>query len=156
MTERFHDYFERSAIRLREKIALTVDGYSATYGELLDHMSSIVETLRDLGIPAGARVAIYSEMSVHAVAAALGILKAGCILACIRHTIPTAELEQQLSDCGASALIASRSTIPRITLHHRAVCAGSGLSEHIACYAIRGAPATTDLETRHAATTHWI
>lgn len=67
MIERFPQYFERSASSRRDKVALVVDGRPATYGELLDVMSTIADTLHRLGIPAGARVALYSETSVHAV-----------------------------------------------------------------------------------------
>ena len=155
MMEQFHKYFEDSAIRQRDKVALTVDGLSATYGELLDDASTIAETLRRLGVPVGGRVAIYSEMSVHAVAAAFGILKAGCVLACIRHTIPTAELEQQLTDSGASAVIVSRSTALRVAAHHGTVSAdifGARLSDHIACFAIDAPPDAADIEPHDAAT----
>lgn len=158
MIERFPTYFERSASSRRDKVALVVDGRSATYGELLDVMSAITDTLHRLGIPAGARVALYSETSVHAVAAAFGILKAGCVLACIRHTIDTAELEQQLADCGASALVASRSTSPRVASRHRAVAIdaidaiGGDLSEYVVCFATDRASAADDPSVDDAAT----
>ncbi|WP_208446777.1 class I adenylate-forming enzyme family protein [Burkholderia ambifaria] len=155
MIERFPQYFERSASSRRDKVALVVDGRSATYGELLDMMLTIADTLHRLGIPAGARVAIYSEMSVHAVAAAFGILKAGYVLACIRHTINTAELEQQIADCGASALVASRSTSPRIASRYRAVTIDAtrgDLSEYVVCFAADGASEAGNPSTDDAAT----
>lgn len=89
--ERFHEYFEHGAIRLQYKIALTVDGRSTTYRKLLDYTWTIAETLYHLGVPAGARVAICSEMSMNAVAAAFGILKTGCVLVCVQHMNSTVE-----------------------------------------------------------------
>ncbi|WP_423395525.1 Atu1372/SO_1960 family protein [Burkholderia sp. LMG 21824] len=45
MIERFPQYFERSASSRRDKVALVVDGRSATYGELLDVMLTIADAL---------------------------------------------------------------------------------------------------------------
>jgi len=155
MTERFHEYFEHTAVRHGNKIALTVDVHSVTYTELLNSMLTIAGALRDIGAASGARVAIYSEMSVHAVAAAFGILKAGCVLVCIRHTIPSAELQQQLKDCGASVLIASRATIHRVAsikLANNADMLGNVLSEQIAFFVIDGVPDSVSSDSSHAAT----
>lgn len=154
MTKQFDEYFEHAAIRQRDKIALTVDGRWATDAALQDDASTTESALRDLGIAASAGVAVDAERSVHAVASAVGLLKAGCGLACSRHTITTDALEAQVCDCGASALIASRSVALRAAPRHHAQPrrAWPPLSEHIACCVIDGAPHTANTDTPHAAT----
>ncbi|WP_186105510.1 class I adenylate-forming enzyme family protein [Burkholderia gladioli] len=155
MGEAFHEIFARGAASRRDRIALTVDGHPTRYGELLDMMSAVAATIARLGLPAGARVAIYSELSATAVAAAFGILEAGCVLACIRHTVDTAELERQLDDSGASLLVASRATLPRVATRHRAVAldpATGGSLDAVAGFAIDGGARELDPATPDAAT----
>lgn len=155
MTERFHQIFEDIAVRQGEKIALTIDGRSASYRQILGYACAVAESLRHSGIPLGARVAIYSEMSVYAVAAAFGVLKAGGVLTCIRHTLSAEELELQLKDCGASAIIVSHSTAVRVSSNPQTVgvdLLSGELSEHIACFSIDCPQNATKTDLHDAAT----
>jgi len=101
----FHQYFENSARRFCDRIALSIGEEHATYTQVNYLASFIANILIDRGLERGERVAMYASISIEAVASAIAIFKAGAVLVPIRHTVDAAELIAELIDCGARALI---------------------------------------------------
>jgi acyl-coenzyme A synthetase/AMP-(fatty) acid ligase len=102
----YHRIFEANARAFPDRRAVVVNGRRATYGEI-DRMAGLVAgALARRGIAPGDRVAIYTETTVEAIAAALGILKAGCVLVTTHHTFGTRKLIHQVKEADARALVA--------------------------------------------------
>ncbi|ADO73038.1 class I adenylate-forming enzyme family protein [Stigmatella aurantiaca] len=101
----FHHFFERNVERFPDKKAIVLGAQSATYAQLDRMASRVAHALVDRGIVRGDRVAIYSEVSIEALAAVLGILKAGCVLVTVHHTFSQRKLLFQLKDSGARGLV---------------------------------------------------
>lgn len=101
----FHHLFERNVQRFPDKKAIVVGARSATYGQLDRMASRAAHALVHRGVGRGERVAIYAEASIEALAAVLGVFKAGCVLVTVHHSFSQRKLLFQLKDSGASGLI---------------------------------------------------
>lgn len=99
------DMFEESFARYPGLNACEYMGKFFTYREL-DHLSKNFATyLQSLGLESGARVAIMLPNSIQFQVSMLGILRAGYIVVNTNPLYTSRELEYQLKDSGASALI---------------------------------------------------
>lgn len=105
MSWHYHDRFEIAARASPDKVAVVVGCARATYREISDFSSQVANALRARGVRPGDRVATYAQTSVHAVAAALGILKAGCVIVTVHHTFGRDKLRYQIDESGACALV---------------------------------------------------
>ncbi|WP_234633792.1 class I adenylate-forming enzyme family protein [Agrobacterium vitis] len=105
----FHHYFEQSVRKDPQKVAVTLEGKSATYAELDVLAKEVAGELAEKGIHAGDRVAIYGDFSIRLLGAVLSIFKAGAILVTVHHTFGPSKLMFQVQDSGARALITDRS-----------------------------------------------
>lgn len=105
----FRHYFEQSVRKDPQKVAVTLEGKSATYGELDAIAEEVAKELAEKGIHPGDRVAIYGDFSIPLLGAVLGIFKAGAILVTVHHTFGPRKLMFQVEDSGARALITDRS-----------------------------------------------
>ena len=104
----FHHYVERSVRSTPEKIAVKIDGVSATYRELDDIGNQVAGRLVEDGIRAGDRVAIYGAVSIRLLGVVLGIFKAGAVLVGVHHTFALRKLMFEIRDSGARAVITDR------------------------------------------------
>lgn len=106
------DAFERQAALHAASPAVLAPHASErwwTYEELRARAQAVAAHLRhDLQLPAGSRVALYAPPSAAAVAAVLGILKAGGTYVPIDPRYPRERVEFLLEDCGAAALLVQR------------------------------------------------
>lgn len=100
-----HELFEETAKRLPNKVALIFEGRKITFSELDKFSSSFANFLQDIGIKKGDRVAIYLPNLPQFAIAFLGILKAGAIVVPHNPLYVERELEHQLNDSGAKAII---------------------------------------------------
>lgn len=79
---------------------------TVTYSELLEHINAFAVYLREeLGLQAGDTVAVMTPNCIGFAVAALGIAKAGCVLTNVNPLYTASELEHQLSDSDAQALV---------------------------------------------------
>jgi acyl-CoA synthetase (AMP-forming)/AMP-acid ligase II len=101
----FHHLFERNVQRFPDKKAIVAGERSATYGQLDRMASRAAQALVQRGVGRGERVALYAEASIEALAAVLGIFKAGCVLVTVHHSFSPRKLLFQLKDSGASGLV---------------------------------------------------
>jgi amino acid adenylation domain-containing protein len=96
------------ARRTPDSAALTCDGATMTYGELDGRANRFARHLRGLGIGDGSAVAVLAERSIEAVAAVLGILKAGGTFVPLDPEWPAARTALVLEDARASLVVAEK------------------------------------------------
>src|SRR3979490_1519739 len=77
LQQTIHATFSARAAPLLDRIALDSGDQSLTFAELDERSTRIAGYLRRHGVRRGDRVGLFSQRSVDAVAALLGILKAG-------------------------------------------------------------------------------
>jgi long-chain acyl-CoA synthetase len=99
----------------RDRTALTVDGRSYAFGELLDASQRMAGALRSRGIVRGDRVAIQLENSWPCVTAIFGASIAGAAFVLVNPQTRASKLEFILRDCGARALV-TESALERVYL----------------------------------------
>jgi amino acid adenylation domain-containing protein len=98
---RVHEIFEAQAARTPHAPALSARGETLTYSELNRRADLIASGLRDRGAGPGTVVAIEIERSIEAIAAFLGVLKAGAAYLPIDPAWPRERRDFMLADAGA-------------------------------------------------------
>ncbi len=99
------EMFEESFANYPNRNACEYLGKFMTYGEL-DHQSQhFAAYLQSVGLTSGARVAIMLPNVMQFQIAMMGALRAGCVVVNVNPLYTARELEYQLKDSGASALI---------------------------------------------------
>jgi len=94
-----------SAGRHGHRVALDFFGARTSYAELLDAVHRAAEALRSLGVRAGDRVALVLPNCPQHVVAFYAVLRLGAIVVEHNPLYTAAELEHQLSDCGATTAV---------------------------------------------------
>jgi len=90
-------------------IAVTCGPAQLTYAELNTQANRIAHRLLALELPQGSIVAIWLDRTNEAVAAILGVLKAGHAYLPLEATYPTARIAETLEDAQPAVLISQRS-----------------------------------------------
>ncbi|MFN9774089.1 MAG: long-chain-fatty-acid--CoA ligase [Burkholderiales bacterium] len=96
---------DESLAKHRPKVAYVCMDRAMTYGELDDRSRSFAAWLGSLGLERGARVAIMLPNVLQFPVAAAGVLRAGCTAVCVNPLYTPRELEHQLVDSGAEAIV---------------------------------------------------
>jgi amino acid adenylation domain-containing protein len=96
--------------------ALHSGGKNLSYGELDRQANQFAEYLRQRACVSGGTVAICMERSLEWIVAALGIMRAGAAYVPLDCAWPEARLRFAVSDSGAVALVARRSTLERLQI----------------------------------------
>ena len=99
------DMFEECFERYPNRRACEYLGKFLTYRELDQHSKHFAAYLQNLGLEPGSRVAIMLPNVMQFQIAMLGILRAGFVVVNVNPLYTARELEHQLKDSGASALI---------------------------------------------------
>uniref|UniRef100_B1XUX0 Long-chain-fatty-acid--CoA ligase n=1 Tax=Polynucleobacter necessarius subsp. necessarius (strain STIR1) TaxID=452638 RepID=B1XUX0_POLNS len=99
------DMFEQSFERFPNRRACEYLGKFLTYRELDQHSKHFAAYLQNLGLEPGSRVAIMLPNVMQFQIAMLGILRAGFVVVNVNPLYTARELEHQLKDGGASALV---------------------------------------------------
>jgi amino acid adenylation domain-containing protein len=105
-----HANFSALAHEMRDEIAL-VGETQLTYGELARRSDGIARYLARLGLVRGDRVGIFAQRSVAAVAAMLGILKAGGTYVPFDPSYPTNLLKFVYEDCRPKLMLVQPSLL---------------------------------------------
>jgi amino acid adenylation domain-containing protein len=100
-----HARFEAEAARAPHATALVWSGGEMTYGELEARASALARRLVSAGVRPDAPVAVLAEHSPAAVAAMLGVMKAGGAYLPLDPALPIARLAWMLEDAGAVAVV---------------------------------------------------
>lgn len=100
------EVFEASVARFSAKPAYLNMGKALTYAELDRLSAAFAAYLRkELGLQAGARVALMMPNVLQYPVALFGVLRAGCVVVNVNPLYTPRELQHQLSDSGAEALV---------------------------------------------------
>ena len=99
------DMFEECFERYPNRRACEYLGKFLTYSELDQHSRHFAAYLQNLGLEPGSRVAIMLPNVMQFQIAILGVLRAGFVVVNVNPLYTARELEYQLKDSGASALI---------------------------------------------------
>jgi amino acid adenylation domain-containing protein len=99
MADLLHDLVATQAQQHAERTAVVLGGDRLTYGEL-DRMSNqLARCLRDAGCERGDRIALLMPKSTAAIAALVGIYKAGCVYVPLDPAGPQSRLTTILDAC---------------------------------------------------------
>ena len=107
--------FEQQTARSPERIAVTFQGESISYGALNQEADRIAEFIRVRGIEPGSIVGLIAEPSLQMPAQLLGILKSGCAYLPIDPGYPEERIRFMLDDSGTRLLLAQESAIRRLS-----------------------------------------
>lgn len=99
------DIISINADHYPEKIALMTEEGSITYRQLEETANRIANTLIELGVKKGQRVAIIEKTCAHCIEAALAVVKTEAILVTINNLLGPRELRKTLNDCDPTILI---------------------------------------------------
>ena len=94
-----HATFSARSAPLLERIALDSGDRSLTFGELEERSTRIAGYLQRHGVRRGDRVGLFSQRSLDAVVALLGILKAGAAYVPFDPAYPAKLLRFMYGDC---------------------------------------------------------
>jgi len=99
------DIFQQSVDSYAERVAYINMGRSMTYRELDQHSTAFAAYLQKLGLKPGDAVAIMMPNLLQYPVALLGVLKAGCTVVNVNPLYTPRELQHQLNDSGAKAIL---------------------------------------------------
>jgi acyl-CoA synthetase (AMP-forming)/AMP-acid ligase II len=105
---------KRNAQAQPRNAAIVFYGREVSFAELDDASDRLAGWLRARGLEPGDRVALYLENSPQFAIAYMGSLKAGCVNVCLNPMLKSAELERDLVDSGARALVSSDHGYPAV------------------------------------------
>jgi long-chain acyl-CoA synthetase len=109
------NYLLKTAERFPDKIAIHFMGKELTYKQLYDDALSFAGYLQEIGISKNDRVAIMLPNTPQAVISYFGILIAGGIVVQTNPLYTERELEYQMQDSGAKAIITLDILYPRVS-----------------------------------------
>jgi len=100
------EVFERSCCQFGRRNAFANMGYGMTYGELEQKSRAFAVYLQqELGLTKGERVAIMLPNLLQYPVALFGVLRAGLVVVNVNPLYTPRELEHQLKDSGANAIL---------------------------------------------------
>jgi non-ribosomal peptide synthetase-like protein len=104
-----HGFFERQALDRPATVAVECFDGSLTYAELDRRANQVARLLVERGVRPGDRVGLLLPRSTDLYSALLGILKNGAAYVPLDPEYPPDRIGFVLSDCGASALVTTKS-----------------------------------------------
>ena len=101
-----HDFFDDTAQRLPDKLALICDGHRHTYSQLSSRVEQLATLLQARGIERGERVALFLDNSVEMFVSVLATLRIGAVFMPVNPLTKHDKLTFMLNDARPSVLIA--------------------------------------------------
>lgn len=99
------DIFESNFKKYGPREAFLFMDKAMTFAELEKHSRNFAAYLQSLGLPKGSRVAVMMPNVFQYPIVAIGVFRAGLVLVNVNPLYTTRELEHQLNDSGAQALV---------------------------------------------------
>ena len=99
------DLLDQACRRHADRIACTYLGTDLRYAEIDAHARAFAAWLQGLGLQRGARVALMMPNVPAYLVAMLGTLRAGLVVVNVNPLYKSDELQRQLLDCGAEAIV---------------------------------------------------
>ncbi|MHA6316571.1 hybrid non-ribosomal peptide synthetase/type I polyketide synthase [Altererythrobacter sp. CAU 1778] len=93
--------FRRAAGGFADRVALSADGVTRTYGELESHTNRLARALLARGIGRGDHVALLANRSIAAMEMIVAVIKTGAAYVPLDPAYPAARQRYVLEDCGA-------------------------------------------------------
>jgi amino acid adenylation domain-containing protein len=109
-----HRWFEARAAEAPDRIAVTAEDGSLTYGELNARANRLARRLVALGVGPESRVALCLERGAEMMTAILAVLKAGGAYVPLDPAYPADRIAYTVEDCGAAALLTQSHLIDRV------------------------------------------
>jgi malonyl-CoA/methylmalonyl-CoA synthetase len=106
--------FHKTASRVSERTAITIDDVSVTHGELDRQAARLGGWLAERGIGSGQRVVLCGNNSVNFIVGYLGILRAGAVVVPAGPALTAPELRHFVEDSGASSALAEGEALERL------------------------------------------
>ena len=106
--------FHKTASRVSENIALTIDDVSVTHGELDRRAARLGGWLAERGVGSEERMILCGNNSVNFVVAYLGILRTGAVVVPAGPGLTETELRHFVEDSGASSALAEGDALERL------------------------------------------
>ena len=100
-----HEVLFKNATKLPQATALRFGTAAISYSELSERAAGVSQTLQEIGIGRGERVAILMNRGFESYAAIFGSLHAGACYVPLDAAAPAARIVAVLEDCQASALV---------------------------------------------------
>jgi len=110
--------FENQVVTKYEKIALTFNKQTLTYGQLNEKANQLAHTLRELGITDNDPVVIFAEKSLEMIVGILGILKAGGCYVPIDPEYPLERVTHIIRDSECRIVLTQDKICDRIPFVH--------------------------------------
>lgn len=139
--------FEASCARYADRLAFSSMGRGMTFRELEQHSRKVGAWLQSLGLTKGDRVAVMTPNILQNPVTVYGILRAGMIVVNVNPLYTPRELEHQLKDSGAKAIVVLENfagtvqqVLARTDVKHVVVCTMGdmlGLKGHIVNFVVR-------------------
>lgn len=139
--------FEASCAKFADRLAFSSMGRSMTFRELEQQSRKVGAWLQSKGLVKGDRVAVMTPNILQNPVAVYGILRAGMIVVNVNPLYTPRELEHQLKDSGAKAIVVLENfahtveqAVARTDVKHVVVCAMGdmlGLKGHIVNLVVR-------------------
>jgi long-chain acyl-CoA synthetase len=139
--------FEASCAKFADRLAFSSMGRSMTFRELEQQSRKVGAWLQSKGLVKGDRVAVMTPNILQNPVAVYGILRAGMIVVNVNPLYTPRELEHQLKDSGAKAIVVLENfahtveqVVARTNVKHVVVCAMGdmlGLKGHIVNLVVR-------------------
>ena len=104
-TPLLHDFFEHSAARLPDKVALVCKGARFTYADLDAKANALAHELISAGVERGDRVVVFADNTVETVISFWAVLKANAVISVVNPLTKHDKLTYYLNDCRAKVLI---------------------------------------------------
>jgi amino acid adenylation domain-containing protein len=108
------DLFAEQVARTPDAVALLCGEATVSYRELDRRVTAVASTLRARGVGPGALVAVLADRSIDAVAALLGVFRAGAAYVPVDPQYPEERIRFLLADSGAALCLVQRSYAPLV------------------------------------------
>ncbi len=99
---------EEAAVSHSQKVAIKYNEKSITYSELLAKVNQVAFYLKELNLPKGSRIGIYSNKGLDQVIAILAILSTDYVLVPLTKLLKAEQVEYIIKDCDIKCIITDK------------------------------------------------
>ncbi len=105
---------EDAALSHAEKVAIKYNEKNITYKDLLTKVNQVAFYLKELDLPKGSRIGIYSNKGIDQVIAILAILSTNYVLVPLTKLLKSEQVEYIINDCDIKCIITDRLKLENI------------------------------------------
>ena len=105
---------EDAAISQKDKVAIKFNEKNITYEDLLTKVNQVAFYLKELDLPKGSRIGIYSNKGIDQVIAILAILSTNYVLVPLTKLLKSEQVEYIINDCDIRCIITDKLKLENI------------------------------------------